>query len=403
MQDIFVGRQPIYNRDLGVYAYELLFRTDQINNAASGLNEDQATSQVILNSFIDMGLENIVGQSKACINLTDSFLMNTDALPIKPENIILDIQQNITINSDTLAAIEQLKATGFTLALDDISHRPDFLPLLKQADILRLDVKKLTPKDIKLRQKILSAYDVQLLAEKVESLDDYEIYMDMGFDYFQGYFLSRPRILKSTSLETNKLSVMNLLSTLHNAGADTSDVENIINTDLSISYKLLKLINSAFFNLPSKVESIRHAIVILGRRKLTSWASMLAMSNMDDRPVEMIQLSMIRAKTCELLAMTVELESTDSYFTVGMFSALDMLMQRPIHQLLEPLPLADDIKQAILSRSNNMGQALNCALALETSREDARHFHDLTQEQLSSLHLEAITWANEVTRTLKSE
>ncbi len=403
MQDIFVGRQPIYNRDLGVYAYELLFRTDQINNAVSDLNEDQATSQVILNSFIDMGLENIVGQSKACINLTDSFLMNTDALPIKPENIILDIQQNITINSDTLAAINQLKAAGFTLALDDISHRPDFLPLLKQADILRLDVKKLSPKHIKLRQKVPGSYDVQLLAEKVESLDDYEIYMDMGFDYFQGYFLSRPRILKSTSLETNKLSVMNLLSTLHNAGADTSDVENIINTDLSISYKLLKLINSAFFNLPSKVESIRHAIVILGRRKLTSWASMLAMSSMDDRPVEMVQLSMIRAKTCELLATAMELESADSFFTVGMFSALDLLMQRPIQQLLEPLPLSDDIKHAILGRNNNMGQALNCAIALETASEVARHFHDLTPEQLSSLHLEAIAWANEVTRTLRSE
>lgn len=403
MHEIFVGRQPIYNRNLGVYAYELLFRSSQENIADIQHNADDATSQVIINTFVDMGLENLVGKSKACINMSDNFLKSQDALPVQPENIILDIQSDTQINDQTIKAIICLKHSGYTLAIADIKDHPNLLPLLPYIDILRLDIKKISDREIKLRQKVLEKYKLKLLAEKVESLDEYEYYMNKGFEYFQGYFLSRPRVIKGKTLETNKLSIMNLLSTLHNAGSDISQVENVINTDLSISYKLLKLINSAFFNLPNKVESIRHAIVILGRRKLSSWASMLAMSSMNDRPVELVQLAMIRAKTCELLASQKGLSSTDSYFTVGMFSALDILMERSINNLLEPLPLADDIKQAILDKAGNMGQALNCALAIEQGNWESAKFGDLELKQLSDINLQAINWANEVSKTLKSE
>ncbi|MFW2372947.1 MAG: EAL and HDOD domain-containing protein [Gammaproteobacteria bacterium] len=402
MHEIFVGRQPIYNRNLGVYAYELLFRSSQKNTADIPRNGNNATSHVIINTFVDMGLENLVGKSKACINLSDYFLKNQDALPVQPENIILDIQKDTWITDQVIQAIINFKQAGFILAIEDIKDRPGLLPLLPYIDILRLDIKNISDKELILRKKVLAKFDLKLLAEKIETLDDYEDYMNKGFEYFQGYFLSHPRIIKGNTLETNKLSIMNLLSTLHNAGSDISQLENTINTDLSISYKLLKLINSAFFNLPNKVESIRHAIVILGRRKLTGWASMLAMSSMHDRPVELVQLSMIRAKTCELLARQTVLGSSDSYFTVGMFSALDILMERPINSLLEPLPLSDDIKQAIINKAGNMGQALTCALAIEQGNWESASYGEIEMEALSKINLQAINWANEVNTTLKS-
>ncbi len=402
MQDIFVGRQPIYNRNLGIYGYELLFRSSKQNRVDKNFSGDGATSQVIINTFIDMGIDNLVGKNMASINLTERFLIDAHDLPIPADRVILEIHGNIPINDNTLAAFAELKKLGFTLALDDIRDMPNLVPLLKLADILKLDTNALSNEQLAHRLKAMKKFGIRVLAEKIESLDEYERYMDMGFDYFQGYFLSQPRIIKSKTLETNKLSVINLLSTLHSAGADISEIEKVISRDLTISYKLLKLINSAFFNLPNKVESIRHAIVFLGRRKLTSWASMLAMSSMNDRPVELVQISMVRGKTCELIAQKTGHKPEDSYFTVGMFSALDILMERPIASLLEPLPLADDIKQAILAHQGPMGKVLACAIAMEKSDWDHILFDELEAGDLSEINLQAISWANEVTQTLQS-
>lgn len=402
MQDIFVGRQPIYNRNLGIYGYELLFRSSKQNRMDKNFSGDGATSQVIINTFIDMGIDNLVGNNMASINLTERFLIDAQSLPIPAQRVILEIHSNIPINDNTIAAFAELKKLGFTLALQDIRDIPNLIPLLKMVDILQLDTKALPEEQLALRLKAMKKMGVKLLAEKIESLDEYERYMDMGFDYFQGYFLSQPRIIKSKTLETNKLSVMNLLSTLHSSGADTREIEKVISRDLSISYKLLKLINSAFFNLPNKVESIRHAIVFLGRRKLTSWASMLAMSSMNDRPLELVQISMVRGKACELIAHKTGRSPEDSYFTAGMFSALDILMERPIETLLEPLPLADDIKQAILRLKGPMGEVLACVQAMEKADWDNIQLGDLEAGDLSAINLEAISWANEVTRSLQS-
>lgn len=402
MQDIFVGRQPIYNRNLGIYGYELLFRSSKQNSMDKNFSGDGATSQVIINTFIDMGIDNLVGNNMASINLTERFLIDAQSLPIPAQRVILEIHSNIPINDKTIASFADLKKLGFTLALQDIRDIPNLIPLLKMVDILQLDTKALPQEQLAHRLKAMKKLGVKVLAEKIESLDEYERYMDMGFDYFQGYFLSQPRIIKSKTLETNKLSVMNLLSTLHSAGADIAEIEKVISRDLSISYKLLKLINSAFFNLPNKVESIRHAIVFLGRRKLTSWASMLAMSSMNNRPVELVQISMVRGKTCELIARKTGRSPEDSYFTVGMFSALDILMERPIDTLLEPLPLADDIKQAILQHKGPMGEVLACVQAMEKADWDSIRFDELEAGDLSAINLEAISWANEVTRSLQS-
>jgi len=401
MQDIFVGRQPIYNRNLGIYGYEMLFRSSSDDNTNSSLSEDGATSQVIINTFIDMGLDNLVGNSKASINLTERFLLNDDALPLPPERVILDVQTNTPINEHTLAALQRLKEAGFTLALEDFHETPNFSELLKLADIFKMDVRNNTRNEILSRTKTLKKFNLEMLAEKVETLDEYDSCLEMGFDYFQGYFLSKPRIIKSKTLETSKLSVMQLLSTLHSASVDISEIEKAISADLPLSYKLLKLINSAFFNLPNEVDSIKRAVVFLGRRKLSGWASMLALSSMNDRPLELIKIAMVRAKTCELIALKLNLKDEDQYFTAGMFSALDILMEQPIKSLIQPLPLADDVKQAILEQKGNIGTVVKCSQLLETSAADKLSIKGITKSELSALYFEADHWAHEVTKFIK--
>ena len=247
MQDIFIGRQPVYNRNLGIHAYEMLFRAGDENVAGNDLNEDAATAQVIINTFMEMGLETLAGNSMVCINLTEKLILSEDILQLPADRTILDIQPTIKIDENTLAALQRLKEAGFKLALEGHEDVPDFVELVKLVDIFNLDIHRYTKEENKGWYKKLKSYGVEMRAVKVQSLDEYEEYMEMGFDYFQGYFLSHPRIIKGKALESNKLSILQLLSTLHNSESETATIEEAITADLSLSYKLLKRINSAFF------------------------------------------------------------------------------------------------------------------------------------------------------------
>ena len=194
--------------------------------------------------------------------------------------------------------------------------------------------------------------------------------------------------------------MLNLLAVLQNSDSDIEEIEEAIGFDVSISYKILKLINSAFFNLTREIESIRQAIVIIGRNHLRSWASMMAMASLDDRPSEVIHIAMVRAKMCELLAEQVGQDQVEMFFTVGLFSALDILMEREILELIEPLPLSKEVVDALLHRKGVLGEALNCVLAYEKSDFDNVAFRDLESNDIFVANVEAVSWANMVVDTL---
>ena len=401
MSDVFVGRQPIYNKGLGIYGYELLFRSGVANNAAMGqLTADGATSTTIINSFLEIGLDKLVGDRAAFINLTEQFLFEEDMLPISPRQVVLEVLEDIPVNAKLVEALKRLKKKGFAIALDDYIYNPSHKPIVALADIIKIDITQLNQKQLIEHVKILGKYKAKLLAEKVETLDEFEFCEKLGFDFYQGYFLSKPRIIKSKSLPSNKLAVVNLLSVLQNPNSELEELEEAISFDVSMSYKILKLINSAFFSFPNKVESIRHAIVILGRRQLSSWASMLAMSKLEDRPPEMLHLAMTRGKMCELLAEKAALKPLDAYFTVGLFSALDILMEREIAELIEPLPLNDEVIDALLQHKGVLGEALRCTKSYEIADFDNCSFQNLESNDLFVANVEAISWANMVVDSL---
>ena len=200
--------------------------------------------------------------------------------------------------------------------------------------------------------------NLRLLALKVESLQDYRSYCGMGFDYCQGNLLSKPRVYQAQNLSSNKASVMHLLSVLCRADADVDEIERVVSRDVSVSYKLFRLINSAFFALPQQVESIRQAVVMLGRNQLRSWISMLALNSLNDCPAALMEMAITRGKMCEYLAKMTKKPQYDSYFTVGLFSVLDALMKQPLAKLVSSLPLSDDVKSAILYQQGEMGDRL---------------------------------------------
>lgn len=395
MPDIYVGRQPIYNRGLGVYGYELLFRTGQVNAASAGyVSSDGATSTTLINTFLEIGLERLVGKRYAFINLSEQFLLEEDSLPISPQQVILEVLEDVPVNMHLLKAVKRLSEQGFIIALDDYIYNPAHRPLVAMADIIKIDIKQLSEKELIDHVRTLKKFSAKLLAEKIETIEEYEFCLKLGFDYFQGYFLSRPRIIKSQSLPTNKVAVLNVLSVLQNPDADTEDLEEAISFDVSMSYKILKLINSSFFGFSREIESIRQAIVLLGRKQLSSWASMIALSQLDDRPSEMVRLAMIRAKMCEVLAEKAGLNATETFFTAGLFSALDILMEREISDVIKPLPLSEDIVVALLKRKGRIGEAIQCAIAYETGDLPRVKFGDLSDEDIYITNVEAVSWAN---------
>ena len=397
MPDIYVGRQPIYNTDLGIFGYELLFRSGTRNAASvNQLSADGATSTTIINSFLEIGLEQLVGDRYAFINLTEQFLLDEDSLPISPKQVILEVLEDVPVNFKLLKAVERLSKAGFIIALDDYIYNPSHKPLVAMADIIKIDIMQLSKEELIEHVTTLKKFKAKLLAEKIETIDEFEFCLKLGFDYFQGYFLSKPRIIKSKSLPTNKLAVLNLLAVLQNPDSDTEELEEAISFDVSISYKILKLINSSFFSFARKVESIKQAIVILGRKQLSSWASMIALSKMEDRPSEMIHLAMTRGKMCEMLAEKAGLKPLESFFTVGLFSALDILMERDIASIIEPLPLSEEVVSALLNREGTLGEALKCTLAYEVSDFDNANFQNLDENDFFVANVEAISWANMV-------
>ena len=392
MAEIFVGRQPIYTRDLEVYAYELMSH----HTGDESIEADKATSQVIINAFMEIGIDKLVGKNIAFITLTEHFLQSDYELPLPKDRVILKIPAYVNVTDEVIAGVKRLADAGFKLALDNYLQHPSLQPLSSMASVIDINIENLPEAEIRAHLNILKKLHPIILADHVKDHDAYETCRDVGVDYIQGYFLNRPRIVRGESLDSNQMSIINLLSTLHNPETDTDTVVDIISKDVALSYKIIQLMNSAFFSRSTKIDSIQHATVMLGRKQLCTWASMMALSGMDNKPREQIRISMIRARSCELLAEKAGLKPADSFFTVGMFSSLDLLMDRSLEELIAPLPLADNVIAALLNREGDLGEAINCTLAQEEGDWMNIRFADLSPEDLSDINIEAINWAEDV-------
>ncbi|VAW80116.1 Predicted signal transduction protein [hydrothermal vent metagenome] len=399
MNEIFVGRQPIYDRKQGVYAYELLFRSTHIN-AADITDGDRATSDVIVNTFMEIGLDNIVGDKLAFINLTRSFFVDEMTISLPKDRVVLELLEDIEADEDVVAGVTRLIEQGYSIALDDFIYHESLQPLVELADIIKIDVMALSQDEIRDHVEQLRQHPLRLLAEKVETRDDYDFCMGLGFDYFQGYFFAQPKIIRSQRLPNNRLAILKLMSRLQDPEITPTELENLIVQDVAFSFKILRYVNSAAVAMPRKIESIQQAVVILGMTTIRSWTTLLAMSQIDDKPAELVVTAMIRAKMAENMALTRKESGSDVYFTVGLFSALDALMDNSMEEILTQLPLADHISDALLHHKGSHGKTLACVLAYERGQWEHIHCQILDATQIRDAYLSAVRWANEICQTL---
>lgn len=399
IEDFLIGRQPIYDRQQRVVAYELLYRTHAAPEAAVFQDGDLATSQVILNSVLDIGLETLVGKKIAFINLTESFITGEIPLPLEPARVVLEVLETIRPTAEILQGLQRFVDEKFVIAMDDFVYHPEYEPLMPLVKIVKLDLMGVDEQELRRRVQQLAPYRLKLLAEKVESHETFQLCLELGFHLFQGFFFCKPKLVKGKRIPANRMVVLNLLAKLQDPNVEMKQLEQILIQDAALSYRLLGLINSASFNLRNPVESIHHAVAILGVKAIRNWVALLAMSRIDEKPPELMRTALVRARMCELLARQQGRVNQEQFFTVGLFSVLDALLDCPMDELLKDLPLARAVTDALLDYSSGeLGSTLQLVESYEQGVwdvvEEVEAESDLTDSQLREAYIDAIVWAD---------
>lgn len=399
MRNIYLGRQPIFNKDLKPVAYELLYRGGDTDHADK--DGARASADVLINAFLEMGVQRVVGKARAFIHVTPEILDDDLLRLFDPSQLVLQLMPEVGFDDALLETLSQLRSNGYGICVDDLLVHEGTQPLLERAHFVKVDLLAVPEAELAEHVAALRRFPVALIAEKVETHEQFDQCQTLGFDFFQGYFFARPKLVSSRTMSEDRLSVMHLLATLHSPSSKLEDVQKVIQRSVSLSYRLLRYANSAAFNLPRKITSIAQATVILGQRRIRDMATLLALTGSNDKPPELTRTLLARARLCALLAPPGH-GHADSAFTAGLFSGLDALMDRPLAHLLDDLPLADEIRLAVLEHAGPLGRILAAVLALEHGEFESDALASLDAKPAPGAYLEAVDWANEVVSEMQA-
>lgn len=398
-QHILLARQPIFDTDVKVQAYELLFRSDN-SDLANVFDGDQATSQVMLNAFNELDISEVVQQFPAYINFTRNLILSPP--PFDKKRFVIEVLEDIEPDQELVDNLQKLKDSGYTIALDDFVYSPKWDAALRIADIVKIDVLVFDDAEIKRHVDLLKPFNVTLLAEKVETHEMFHYCKELGFTLFQGYFLSKPEQVKGRKVPASKLVVLNLLTQLQDPNAELGKIAAIIAKDPVLSVKLIKLVNSAAFSSRREITSLQHAVSMLGLRQVKSWATLLSLSNMSDKPNALSVLAMTRAKMCQLLAEHFASPSEiDAFFTTGLLSNLDAFFDMELEEIVASMPLSPLVADGLLKGNGPIGVILKTVVTYEQARWADLDLGGLAKLKISAKELEiayreSIRWASQL-------
>ena len=366
MLETYIARQPIFDKQLRVYGYELLFRSS-LENFYNHSDIDEASIKVIVNSYLFPGASNITEGKRAFINFTQDTLLNESALLLPPDLTVIELLETVRPDPAVLAVCRKAKAAGYTIALDDFADHRANNPLADLADIIKVDFLATSRRQQRELAERFVPRGVSLCAEKIETWEVFQDALEMGYSYFQGYFFGRPLVLSGYEIPATKLSYFHLLGEINKPDVYFSEIEKLIKRDLSLTYKLLRYINSAAFSVRREVGSIKQAVRLLGEKGIKKWITLIALIQVgEDCPSELVRRALIRAGICESMAASIGLEErAGELYLMGMCSCLDAILKRPLANVLEELPVANDIKTALLGGRNLLADIYKCVLAYE--------------------------------------
>ncbi len=399
MPDMMVARQPILDANQDLHAYELLYRPAP--DAMAAADGDAATARVMMTSLVEMGLENVVGSVPAFVNMTRALILSETIQLLPPDRVVLELLEHIRIDGPLFAAVKRLTAGGYRFALDDFLWRDDLEPVIELCDYVKLDLRQLNAARLNEYTARLKGRRPRLIAEKVETQEEVDLCLKLGISLFQGYFFCRPRVMSNRALSPTQNTLLALVSRLQDPDVPFNDLAKVVQGDVGLTHKLLRIINSAFYSLPRKVESVKDALVLLGLRTVRRWASLIALAGLGKIPREGFTAALVRARTCELLAERSRQHGADTHFMAGLLSTLGDLLGSPLEEVIADLPLSESLRAALLTGEGDLGAAIACATAHETAQWEAMRYRTLTPGQIRDAYIQAVTWAADVNEQLK--
>ena len=398
--DVFVARQPIFDCDKRVYAYELLFR-DGLENVCSIADSHRAASHVLQAAWLTFGLPTLIGQNRAFVNFSRGLLLAGYGETLPVESVVIELLETIDGDSDVVEACKKLRRNGYLVALDDFVYRPALDPLLALADIVKIRFRDQDPAEQAAHVRRLAPHKPSLLAEAVETQEEYRRAVELGFTYFQGYFFCRPQIIKGRALSGSRLTYLKLLQAVTAPELNISDLDRVFQADVSISHRLMKYLGSAAFGFRGTVTSVRQGLVLLGKEQTRRWVSLIALAEMGrDKPQEVLVSAAVRAKLCELIGGEAGMESRrPDLFLLGALSLVDVMLDQPMSEVLAELPLADDLAIALEGGATPLRPVLELVLNYErgnwTACSEMCAALAVTESALFQRYREAVSWATE--------
>ena len=401
MEEAFIGRQAILDQQKKVYAYEILFRSGLKNAFDPNLDGNIATQSVMVNAMLDFGMNKLVSDKRAFINFTEQNLLTRAPKLLPSENVVVEILETVQPTPEILQVVQELKEAGYKIALDDFVLLPGYEPLIEMADIIKVDFRiTADPEERKSMREILPKH-VRLLAEKIETEEEFQQALEYGYVLFQGYFFCKPAVLHQKRLTSNALSKIRLLREVNRQNVDFSAITGVISSDTNLVHKLLTYINSAGIGLTNHVSNLKQATVLLGTSGVLRWVTLVSLQTFsEDKPPELFTLSLLRAKFCELIAQSLKRPglTPDTGFLLGMFSLLDVLLSLPMEDVLKEVALTDDINAALLGEDNDLRRLLDLVVAYEKGDWDAvitcSDRLNLPADQLKPTYDNVLEWYN---------
>ncbi len=399
----FVARQPIFDQHRRVYGYELLFRSG-LENFFSHPDGDLA-SDAVIDGFFLFGMEALTGGRRAFINCTRDVLLKGYASLLPKQRVALEILEDVTPDEEVINACRALKAAGYVIALDDFDDREVLRPLVDLADIIKVDFLAIKGEARRALVERFTPAGVRLLAEKVETHEDFKQAAEMGYAHIQGHFFARPEIVSGQDVPGFKLNYLRILQAILQPELNLAQMENIIKQDASLCFRLLRYLNSVLFGFREEIRSIRHALGLLGNEQVRKWASMVIASGMaQDKPSELVVNCLIRARFCEFLAEPIGLlsRSTD-LFLMGLLSLMDAILDRPMASILDSIPVSPDIKTGLLGKEGIFHRAHTLVLACEGADWEAlveiAAKLKVSEETVSEGYFKSLEWSRQVFQT----
>lgn len=395
----YVARQPILDLAKKTIGYELLFR-DGPKNTFPLVEPEEATSRLLSDHFLNFYC-NATNDKLGFVNFPQQSLLNLVPTLFNPDNLVVEILEDCLPTPELLVAIKRLSKLGYKLALDDFEPNQEWTPFLPYIDIIKLDIRTTPILKAKLFIRHCGKYNIQFLAEKVETYEEFEQAKDAGFMYFQGYFFSKPEMLQQRTIQPNRLSIMKLYKDISAPTVDFDAVEKHITRDVSLSYKLLRFVNACSI-IDKPITSFKQALVYLGETKLRQFISLVALAHAtQQKPQSLYTLSIHRAKLCELIVTKTEINLEPSQaFLVGLFSLLEPLLDQPLNVLLQHLPISMEIKDALTQRKGLLGQLILAIESYEKANWDAVaeccHTLHITENEFTDCYKESTKWVDNI-------